>query len=924
MLLLLAALASAQTPSDAWRTTETLHFRVHYPAQAEPFALDLVSQLESVRERVEAEVGWEMDRVVDLVVEDPYAMANGMALPVRGRPKMVVWTTPPGADSVIGNYRSWVEDLVVHEDTHLVHMVRPSRNRLVRPFYDHLLGVGPVVTKSPLWLMEGYATHLEGKLTGHGRPNADFRAALLRRWALEGRLPAYGDLDGTGQWMGGGVPYLVGSAFVDWLVDQHGEQSLRDLWARMSARKLRGFGSSFEGVYGQQPDELYAGFSAWLTHAALEVELERGADEHTLWMDLYGSTGQPVVSPDGSQVALVVDDELGPALLEVYSTADDPEPLQEHQERGRELVERDPLDVPARPPEVFEREAESTRLRSLLTPVEPRWMPSGEAMLFTAWTRRPSGGYGPDLYTWALESGAQQRLTRGADLRSADPHPDGTWAVAVRQRWGQSELVRVSLDTGEITTLDGPHLHTLHDHPRLSPDGSSMAYLRHQGGWELVVRSVADGSERVLALPEGGQVATPEWAPDGESVLAVVGLAGFLEVWRIPLAGEPVQLTRTAGAALAPAPTPDGEALFHLVLDSDGLDLHRLRLDSALGAAELSARPATPAVRRPYVEVPPLDKAAVPESRPYGLGRVEWRPIFGGSGASWGGSTELGLRLGDTVGRHEIIALGAWGGGMAPRGGSLSFTWRRLPVDLQLMGYGIQERGATHVGGVLQASDEVRFSRGTVRGLAGVLHDLDPTDASVKPWTTGFAGVQTAAWGQASVLWAEVDLEGRAMTGADSHLLHGRAELDLGLMGSWLALELGRTASGGQGGPGLVVGGLDHSIVPEPWLWTRALTPMSAPVLPADDLRTLGVSWWLSPIFSLDWERYRWDEGTELRSLAMALHLDLDSQPLVRLPGVSLEAGVGLMLVDPYLGVLSKPARDVDNYTTWTTVVWRP
>jgi len=75
LLAALAAAASAvaQTPNADWRTVTTTHFRVHYTAPAEAWALRAASRMESVRARVVAEVGYEPPQVTDVLVTDPVA-----------------------------------------------------------------------------------------------------------------------------------------------------------------------------------------------------------------------------------------------------------------------------------------------------------------------------------------------------------------------------------------------------------------------------------------------------------------------------------------------------------------------------------------------------------------------------------------------------------------------------------------------------------------------------------------------------------------------------------------------------------------------------------------------------------------------------------------------------------------------------------
>src|SRR4051794_822465 len=76
-LLLLPHPALAQGPAADWRTLATPHFRVHYTASAETWARGAAARLESIRERVVAEVGYDPPEVVDVLVSDPVADANG-------------------------------------------------------------------------------------------------------------------------------------------------------------------------------------------------------------------------------------------------------------------------------------------------------------------------------------------------------------------------------------------------------------------------------------------------------------------------------------------------------------------------------------------------------------------------------------------------------------------------------------------------------------------------------------------------------------------------------------------------------------------------------------------------------------------------------------------------------------------------------
>jgi len=735
---------------------------VHYPEPYAAWAQRAAAELETVRERVIAEIGYAPADAVDVVVSDPQADANGEALPLRGWPRLVLWTTPAPPDSEIGYYRDSIEDLVVHEEAHLVHLLRPSRN----PLLAGVLPVGPIAL-APRWVVEGYATVVEGKLTAAGRPNGDLRAAILRRWAQAGRLPGYARLASDSQaWHGMSMAYLVGSAFLEWLEQRAGPGSLRKLWARMTARAGRGFGEAFAGIWESSPESLYDRFRAELTWRAMEAERRVQAvgplavREGARWQDLAWTTGAPAVSPDGAEIALVRRSRERPAELVVWQTAPDQQAERRWQEAQARQQARDPQDVPA----VRTRPLPRKPLHTWAAadggdPAMPRFMPGGRSLLLVRFLPDGEGFLHPDLFEWRPDTGAMRRITRQADLRDPDPSPDGSWAVAVRDRYGLSQLVTVDLASGETRALTEPSLDRIYDRPRLAPDGRRVAFGLHDGGaWKLAVLELgagrtAAGAPLELSPPPGGTASSPAWSPDGRTLYAVVGRGGFLDLYAFAAqpGPPPVALTRTQGGAFAPAPTPDGKAVFYLSLEPEGLDLRRLDLTARhpplaevvmpgdLAPAVRPAPPAAPpppAVRSPAMppgqgagsstppsspipagasSVPspsqaPVAAAPAPDAgagRPYGLGRQELLPLLGGAAAgarSGGGTLELGLRSGDLIGRLDLLALAALGTSGAPRGGALAGSFRSLPVELGLHAFDVRELPSRQSGSVPAAA----------------------------------------------------------------------------------------------------------------------------------------------------------------------------------------------------------------------------
>ena len=126
--------------------------------------------MEAIHEEVTSVVRYTPAHRVDVLVIDPLSRANGAALPLLKRPRMILFTTPPSSRSFIGNYRDWSELLVAHEYVHITHLIKPPRNIFDR-ILSRILPIGPLSLRCPGWIVEGYATLLEGRLTDRGRPN---------------------------------------------------------------------------------------------------------------------------------------------------------------------------------------------------------------------------------------------------------------------------------------------------------------------------------------------------------------------------------------------------------------------------------------------------------------------------------------------------------------------------------------------------------------------------------------------------------------------------------------------------------------------------------------------------------------------------------------------------------------------------------
>lgn len=708
-------------PHIPWRTISTESFDIHFPAEMETWTRVVASQMEAVAGAVHSVAGNRPSSRVTVLVEDPSSVANGFALPFLEGPVIFLWPTPPSPSATFGAHRGWGEALAVHEYGHIAHLTFASRNPGERRFWKYMpVRIGPVTRKSPAWVIEGYATLIEGQLTGSGRPFSSGRAAVLRQWALEGAFPTYAQLNGSGNFLGGNMRYLAGSAFLEWLQQRRGDSSLVHLWRRMSARVDRSFGEAFAGVFGAGPAELYGAFTVDVMERALDVRTRlrvAGVVEGELVQRLTGGTGEPAVSPDGSRLAIVVRSLTGPSRLVVIATQAEPDSAL-RRSRAR-VLERDSLDV--LPFDSFPR---PRRAVSTLRPFhgrsheQPRWMPDGVHVLVTRDEPVAGGVTRPDLFSWNTKTGDVRRLTRNAAIRQADPAPDGRSAVAVRCHAGACGIVRIDLGTGTWRELVAGTPELVWHRPRFSPDGARIAASYHEGGrWNVALIGAATGTVTRLTSDEAVSRYAPAFTPDGRSLVVVSDRGGIPNLELVPVDGGPPQaLTRVTGAVAGPDVSRADSSVWFLTLRSGGYDLRRAgspydRVPGELvsiGGPLAPVAPPSPPLTGVLARGGPSPLAV----KGYGLGPRRWRLLPGGTAGPDGHATTLMVSNIDPIARLNIVAQGTYGTRGAWRGASAVAGLRRTRVAIDAGAWYVEHEPTRSRDRLAWPTTDVRYSGG--------------------------------------------------------------------------------------------------------------------------------------------------------------------------------------------------------------------
>ena len=760
-LLALALCASPLAAQDiirsaaSWRTLRTQWFDLHYPTDTEAWAQELAPRLDAMRDAVATLVGYAPAGRTTVVIDDPYNVANGKAIPILGAPVIHLWVTPPSPTDQIANHRGWGTKLAAHEFGHIAHLARPVRRA---QWYWHLLPaqVSPLALFTPRWAAEGYATWIEGKITGSGRPHGAWRPALLRELALAGRLPSYAAMSGGGGYKGGSMAYLAGSAFWEWLAAQRGDSSMTLVFRRQSARTARSFDDAFSGVYGEAPATLYARFSAELTSKAFRVDSslrQRGLVQGTLLARYPGGASGLAVSMSGKRVALVLPG-LGKSPRVIVAPLDTQPVTTLEQQQVTRQRRRDPQDVAA--VRVYPRLAKpiatlSARRGRVFS--NPRFIGAWETkLLVESWSIRRDGTQRPDLAIWDTETGAVRYVTDGAGVQDADPSPSGKTAVAVRCVGGSCGLVVVSLSTGAITPLMEGSPTRVFSHPRFPPVNDEV-YVSVQDGdgiWRLAWMHLPTRELVIFSPDDGINRHSPSYDYHG-------GVVYVSEDGGIPNAESTYNFahdrprrarTRVLGSVYEPVALPDGGLLF-LSEYAGGMELRRtVRADSVRGSVsdhgDLQQIPAMPRPREAGIA---LAERPVPPPTPYGIGPRTHR-LMPQTSLGRDGLTYAGVLAGtDPANRLMYTLTGMAGTTAAWRGGVASVAWYGSRPVVRAEAAWLEQRATAQRNSADVHASDLRLAGGSM----AVELPIAGTSAAQRLALSGFVGAAANGTGRSTL-----------------------------------------------------------------------------------------------------------------------------------------------------------------------------
>jgi hypothetical protein len=550
--------ARAGDPRLQWYTLETPHFRVSFHGGLEPLA----RRAAAMAERAYTVLGKNLDQVpselVEVLLTDDSDFANGSAGAVPYN-TIRLYATAPDDMSALGDYDDWLNELLTHEYTHILHVDNVSG---LPALLNKVIGKTAIPNQwQPRWILEGLAVAMETAHTSGGRLRSSQFDMYLRADVLEHRFAGLDKMSGSPRrFPGGNVWYLYGSAFVAFINDTYGPNTFAAVADDYGAQVAPwGINRSIRRVTGRTYEELYEGWRETLEkrYAAQAAAIRaRGLRE-------------------GRRLTARGESASGARLTEGCSTLGKPSLLYERND-GNTIGGVYEVALDGSHPE--------GKLRARASGAQVSLAPDC-SIVFDSGAVSQRRYYFQDLFrqlpgTSSREEGdTRTRITQGLRARHADVSPDGRRVVFVTNDRSTSTLRIADLSPSfELTNVRAlvPSARFEQAYtPRFSPDGRSVAYSAWTTGGYRDVRVVDAATGRFRELFHDRAIdQQPTFSRDGRYLYFTSDRSGVANVYAYELGtGALSQVTNVINGAYFPEVSADGRTLVYTGYTSRGWDL---------------------------------------------------------------------------------------------------------------------------------------------------------------------------------------------------------------------------------------------------------------------------------------------------------------------------------------------------------------
>ena len=143
----------------------------------------------------------------------------------------------------------------------------------------------------------------------------------------------------------------------------------------------------------------------------------------------------------------------------------------------------------------------------------PAWSPDGKTIIFAREYKGSNDDWKEEI--WLMNAdGTQQRQIKALEGRAPEFMPDGR--LLFQSKSSPSQISIANIDGSNVIQLTNDDTNNMS--PKISPDGSQIAYLSNRDGNQEVYVMNIDGSNQKRLTFNHIEEWDPAWSPDGSKV----------------------------------------------------------------------------------------------------------------------------------------------------------------------------------------------------------------------------------------------------------------------------------------------------------------------------------------------------------------------------------------------------------------------
>jgi Tol biopolymer transport system component len=547
-----------------WYTIETEHFSVHFSSKPQEREQgDLANQIawicEDVHDKLVPYMRWQPKQKTNIVIGDMYDYVSGWASPL---PNNTIFICPTFPKEMTVNYKDWLENLIIHEYTHILHMDMASGlSGFLRKIFGRIILPNAIM---PTMFHEGFTIFNETKIGGLGRCNSSYYNMMIRSAVLDNK---FFPIDKCvtyelAQFPSGEASYLYGGMFYQYLAERFSPSKLVDyahwysggipLFYNVQAKRV--FKKSMLQLWKDWKKESFNKYQAQINDVK---QIPITSTKQLTYEGYY--VDAPVFSNDGQKIFYISRNNHEYPALKEYDIID---------KTTRIIIQKivsSPLSISS----------------------------DNSKLIFSIRDWYKNLYIFDDIYIYDLTEHKLKRITNGQRATDPDFSPVDNKIVFIGSELGQTNLFITDSDGTYIKQISFSDDFTQYAQPRFSPDGKKLVVAKWSvGGYQDLYLYDLETEWWTPITHTKALDIQPTWTKDGNFIFYSSDISGVFNIYAYGLKDKKTyQVTNVLTGAFAPAISTSNKQLVFLLYSSKGYDLHitDINLDSIISQPSVIA-----------------------------------------------------------------------------------------------------------------------------------------------------------------------------------------------------------------------------------------------------------------------------------------------------------------------------------------------